>query len=568
MLRGTTKRSMQVKLTAFLTLLSLLCLSAAIPGRSSGFSRVSAERPQARAGHALVFDTRRQRVLLVNGDHTTGGAEGEVWAWNGGAWELIDKSGPSPRTLGGVAYDTSRQMLVLQGGLPGQGDGLFGDTREWDGSNWQLRTEGGPGIRNHHVMVYDEARGVTLLFGGQDRNINLRGDTWTWDGATWRQVATTGPSARVHHDLVYDKQRGTVLLYGGSNGQGALSDFWEWNGDSWREIRQPGPGARSHHRMAFDAASGKVHLVGGDSADQRAWTWDGSKWEPFSGQIPTARLLQAMAYDAARGRIVLFGGYWNGRNLDDTWELVDGQWLRAGTVSTASAASYRSEVASEAIAAAFGTNLANNTVAATTLPLPTTLAGVSVKVKDSGGVERDAPLFFVSPGQINYLIPAGTLGGAATVTVVGNGLAIATGAVHVAAVAPGLFSANADGQGVAAAVALRIRSDGRQSFEPVLRFDTVQNRFVAAPIDLGPEGDQVFLLLFGTGLRNRGSLTSVMAMLGGVSAAVEYAGPQGDFAGLDQVNLRLPRQLAGRGEVNLTLMAEGKAANVVTVNFR
>ncbi len=549
---------MQVKLTAFILLLSVFCLSVL---------QTFAQQPQARAGHALVFDTQRQKVLLVNGDQVTGGTVGEVWAWSGGVWELIDRSGPSPRTLGGVAYDIKRQVLVLQGGLPGQGDGLYGDTREWDGSNWRLGSEGGPGVRNHHVMIYDEARGVTLLFGGQDRNFNPLGDTWTWDGATWRQVATTGPPARVHHDLVYDKERGVVLLFGGIDGQKTLSDFWEWNGQRWLEIRQPGPGPHSHHRMAFDAVGRKVHLVGGDSADQRAWTWDGTKWEPFSGAIPTPRLLQAMAYDAARGRIVLFGGYWEGPNLDDTWELVDGQWVRANTVSTLSAASYRAEVASEAMAAAFGANFAANAVAATTLPLPTTLAGVTVKVRDIAGVERNAPLFFVSPGQINYLIPAGTLNGAATLTVSSNGQARAIGAAQVATVAPGVFAANANGQGVAAAVVLRIRSDGAQTFEPVARFDTAQNRFVAVPIELGPETDQVFLLLFGTGWRNRSALSSVTASLGGVSAGVEYAGPQGDFAGLDQVNLRVPRTLAGRGEVNVALLVDGKAANVVTVSF-
>jgi hypothetical protein len=85
---------MQVKLTAFISLLSILSLSSIIPERSAGFPQASVERPQARAGHSLAFDTRRQRVLLVNGDHMTGDTEGEVWAWSGGAWELIDKSGP------------------------------------------------------------------------------------------------------------------------------------------------------------------------------------------------------------------------------------------------------------------------------------------------------------------------------------------------------------------------------------------------------------------------------------------------------------------------------------------
>jgi hypothetical protein len=87
-------------------------------------------------------------------------------------------------------------------------------------------------------------------------------------------------------------------------------------------------------------------------------------------------------------------------------------------VANVSAASFSAgELASEAIAAAFGTGLAITTQAAETTPLPTQLAGTTVSVKDSAGVERFAPLFFVSPDQINYLIPEGTLPGTATVTV-------------------------------------------------------------------------------------------------------------------------------------------------------
>jgi uncharacterized protein (TIGR03437 family) len=238
-----------------------------------------------------------------------------------------------------------------------------------------------------------------------------------------------------------------------------------------------------------------------------------------------------------------------------------------GPLSTVSAANYNGELASEAMAAAFGADLATETAVATSLPLPTTLAGVTVRIKDSKGVERDAPLFFVSPSQINYLVPAGTSGGVATVSVI-RGLIRGKGAVPINATAPGLFSANANGQGVAAAVALRVRADGSQSVEPVARFDQGQNRFVPVPIDPGPEGDQVFLILFGTGFRGRSSLDLVTATIGGESAEVFYAGPAPGFAGLDQANVRLPRSLAGKGEVSILLTADNRSANAVTVSVR
>ncbi|MGH9846577.1 MAG: hypothetical protein ACREEM_48380, partial [Blastocatellia bacterium] len=43
---------------------------------------------------------------------------------------------------------------------------------------------------------------------------------------------------------------------------------------------------------------------------------------------------------------------------------------------------------------------------------------------------------------------------------------------------------------------------------------------------------------------------------------------QSDFTGLDQINLSLPRSLAGRGDVDLELMVDGAQANTVRLNFR
>ncbi len=238
-------------------------------------------------------------------------------------------------------------------------------------------------------------------------------------------------------------------------------------------------------------------------------------------------------------------------------------------VASVSAASFVGPVAaSEQIVAAFGTELATQVEIASSTPLPTQLAGTSVKVRDSVGNERPAPLFFVSPGQVNYQIPAGTVAGPAIVTITGGSGVISTGGLSIATVAPGLFAANSNGQGVAAAVVLRIKPDGTQIYEPVAVFDPAQNRFVARPIDLGAESDQVFLLLFGTGLRYRSALNAVSADIGGVNAAISYVGPQGDFVGLDQINLSLSRSLIGRGELNVNLSVDGKIANTVTISLK
>jgi uncharacterized protein (TIGR03437 family) len=238
-------------------------------------------------------------------------------------------------------------------------------------------------------------------------------------------------------------------------------------------------------------------------------------------------------------------------------------------LANVSAASFSgTTLASEAIVAAFGSSLATRLETATSLPLPTSLAGTVVRVRDSAGTQRDAPLFFVSPTQVNYQIPAGTENGAATVTITSGDGSVSSGAVTIATVAPGLFAANANGQGVAAAVALRVKTDGIHSFEPVARFDSAQNRFVSTPIDLGPEGEQVFLIIFGTGLRHVSALSAVSVKLGGADCEVLFAGPQGGFAGLDQINARIPRSLIGRGEIDLAVIVDGRTANTVRANIR
>ncbi|MEP7342174.1 MAG: SBBP repeat-containing protein [Acidobacteriota bacterium] len=238
-------------------------------------------------------------------------------------------------------------------------------------------------------------------------------------------------------------------------------------------------------------------------------------------------------------------------------------------VISVSAASFAGgSLSGESIVAAFGSKLATGIQVATSNPLPTTLAGTTVMVKDASGNDRPAPLFFVSPTQINFLVPSGTGSGTATITITSGDSSISSASARIENVAPGLFTADASGRGVGAAVVLRVKADGSQSYEPVAQFDPAQSKVVPVPIDLGPEGDQVFLIAYGTGIRYRSSLSGVSLKLGGTDAPVLFAGAQGDFFGLDQVNVRLPRSLAGRGVVDLVLTADGKSANTVQVRIK
>jgi uncharacterized protein (TIGR03437 family) len=94
-------------------------------------------------------------------------------------------------------------------------------------------------------------------------------------------------------------------------------------------------------------------------------------------------------------------------------------------------------------------------------------------------------------------------------------------------------------------------------------FTTQNGSYVAVPINLSPSTDQFYLILYGTGFRGAGS--NVTVAIRGLNAPVAYAGPQGEIPGLDQVNVVLPQQLAGRGVANIVLMAASIGANVVNI---
>jgi len=94
-----------------------------------------------------------------------------------------------------------------------------------------------------------------------------------------------------------------------------------------------------------------------------------------------------------------------------------------------------------------------------------------------------------------------------------------------------------------------------------------QGRCTPAPINLGAATDQVYVSLYGTGVRKRTSLENVSCTVGGVAAPVDFAGAQG-LIGLDQINIRIPVSLRGRGEVQVQLTVDGETSTVITLNVQ
>lgn len=238
-------------------------------------------------------------------------------------------------------------------------------------------------------------------------------------------------------------------------------------------------------------------------------------------------------------------------------------------LAVVSAANFRAPLASQMIVAAFGLNLATTTEIAANIPLPTTLANRRVLFRNLDGMETAAPLLFVSPNQINFLVPAQGVNRLPTIIVRDlNNQIVSVTFPTIELVAPGIFTANADGQGVPAAVIVRARADGSQAYEPVAQFDQTARRYVPVTLDLGVESDVIVLALFGTGWRTPPPATTVAVKIAGIECPVEYAGPQPTSEGLDQLNVRLPRALIGKGDVIVEVQFNSTKANSVQLKIK
>jgi uncharacterized protein (TIGR03437 family) len=252
-------------------------------------------------------------------------------------------------------------------------------------------------------------------------------------------------------------------------------------------------------------------------------------------------------------------------NADDSTVSILLNTYSATAAVVVSAASGTAPVAPGSIVSIYGSDLAASAASATTLPLPTSLGGASVTVTDSSGAQTALPLFYASPKQINAEIPQSAATGGATLTIT-----TASGSqkapVTLAAVAPGLFSANQTGAGVAAAQFVADQSNGTQTTVDIFQCSGGAGSCVAVPLDVS--GGNTALVLYGTGIENRAALSDVTVTIGSHTLPATYAGAAPNYAGEDQVDVLLPASLAGSGTVNVSVTVSGTVSNVVTVDIQ
>ena len=137
--------------------------------------------------------------------------------------------------------------------------------------------------------------------------------------------------------------------------------------------------------------------------------------------------------------------------------------------------------------------------------------------------------------------------------------------VSIVPVAPGVFTLNE--AGLVAASVVRSQAGREPSWEAVLEFDP-DGSIVAKPIVFGGNDEQLSLVLYATGIRGRNPGRVVIVQIGDFGLAAEYAGPQQQYEGLDQLNIKLPTALAGKGSVTVSAEVDGLRSNIGSLTFR
>lgn len=168
---------------------------------------------------------------------------------------------------------------------------------------------------------------------------------------------------------------------------------------------------------------------------------------------------------------------------------------------------------------------------------PTNVAGTTVTVNG-----QPAQIFFVSPTEVHFHVPANTVLGTAEVVVTNSDGFQSRGTVTTLRSAPGMFTHSGDGLG-----------EGM-----ILNADTLQS----GPFD--PSSGNLRLIMFSTGVRN-GITVSVTA--GGRALTLESLTSSPNMPGLDEVHVLVAADLRGAGVIDLVIRADARDSNPATVEF-
>jgi len=153
-------------------------------------------QPNARDWADMVYDPISKKVILYGGhDYQLPSPYkyDDTWVWDGIDWtQLSPTDNPGKRAGHCMVYDKNRQKVIVYGGYAPGGDTMW----EWDGSNWlEIKPTTLPSDAGWSSMVFDDARNLVVYYGGKDNTTTLLTNAvWEWDGNDWTMADNTGPA--------------------------------------------------------------------------------------------------------------------------------------------------------------------------------------------------------------------------------------------------------------------------------------------------------------------------------------------------------------------------------------
>jgi len=220
-------------------------------------------------------------------------------------------------------------------------------------------------------------------------------------------------------------------------------------------------------------------------------------------------------------------------------------------------ASYMSPVAPGSIAAIFGNFLLPAPLQATSLPIPTSLGGLSFQFTGTPSI----PLFYVNFGQVNGQVPWELAGQSqTTITATQKGQTSSPQTVTLASYAPGIFAANAEGAGQGAIL------DSNYHLVDVTNPATAGSTLLQIYCTgLGPVTNQPATGVPAPSNPLSQTTTQPMVTIGGVTANVQFSGLAPGFVGGYQVNALVPLTSAKGNAVPVVISIGGVQSNTVTI---
>lgn len=247
---------------------------------------ISNSGPIARNWFAVAYNSKRGELYLYGGSGKDR-VQNDFWKWDGLKWHQLSAT-PGPRAYAKMVYDRKRDRVVLFGGDKNENN-IVNETWEWDGVGWTQFSGTSPENRLPGAMTYDQDRQRIVLYGGlfftptfQRTDYN---DTWEYDGNRWMKMNNGAlPKTKIHPDLVFHPEKKRIWLVGGSIDGSSGNETWEWNGEGWNHVSiNAMPSPRSGLSMTYDNGLQKLILHGGftkpgGKPGNDTWILDGEKW--------------------------------------------------------------------------------------------------------------------------------------------------------------------------------------------------------------------------------------------------------------------------------------------------